>query len=532
MALSFMDNLNRVLLILDLTLIFKIIYMKKILFPICLFVIILTGTISCKKFLKEEPTSFYTSESYYKSFVQAQNAVNGIYVFGRAFYASTGLYSEDAMFMLEMPTGQARTETNQSNNNANLLNLTMTATDLYFNVWWANSYKGIDAANLAIANITPLTTAVLPDAQKKQLLGQAMFLRAWYYFNLVREFGDIPLITLPTTTAVGLQVPRNTIKDIYEKLIVPDLISAEQSGLPFYDATGRVSLGAVKSLLAKVYQTMAGYPLLQTDKNALAKQEAQEVISSGSYTLYQNYDQFRDPANDNKLENIFMIQFATGIAVNPMFSFTLPSFSYISNAQQEIGALGPDLTFYNSFTAADKRKQERQYFYSHYPNHLTQQDVHFITGQHIYKYFDDVAQNSGQGSGKCFPVIRLSDIMLLYAEAQNEADGTPDANAYTYLNSIRNRANLEPLSGLSQQQFKEAVWRERNHELCFENQTWFDMVRTRMVYDTKNDAFVPMLGYTFPSSTNVNFKIKHYLFPIPQSEIDANPNIAPNNTGY
>ena len=103
----------------------------------------MASPISCKKFLKEEPTSFYTSDSYYKSLVQAQNAVNGVYVFGRALYASTGLYSEDAMFMLEMPTGQARTETNQSNNNANLLNLTMTASDLYFNVFASNSLFGI-----------------------------------------------------------------------------------------------------------------------------------------------------------------------------------------------------------------------------------------------------------------------------------------------------------------------------------------------------------------------------------------------------
>jgi hypothetical protein len=158
--------------------------------------------------------------------------------------------------------------------------------------------------------------------------------------------------------------------------------------------------------------------------------------------------------------------------------------------------------------------------------------VQFINGQHIFKYFDDVAQKNGQFSGKSFPVIRLSDIMLLYSEAQNEADGTPDADAYKYLNSIRARAGLSALSGLSSANFREAVWRERNHELCFENQTWFDMVRTRMVYDTKNNTFVPMLGYAFPASAGIKFQAKHYLFPIPQAEIDANPKLAPNNQGY
>lgn len=493
----------------------------------------LSMNFSCKKFLQEDPKSFYTPDNYYTSLVQAQNAVNGIYAFTRDFYASIGLYSEDAMFMLEMPTGQARTEINQSNNNANLLNLTMTPTDLYFTQWWRSSYKGIDAANLAIKNIPLMSSAIVPDAQKAQLLGQAQFLRAWFYFNLTRIFGDVPLVTEPTVTADNLQVARTATKDIYEKEIIPDLLAAEKSGLPFIDNTGRVSTGAVKSLLAKVYETMAGYPLQQTDKYALAKQKAQEVITSNKYTLYQNYDQFRDAANDNRMENIFMAQFASAIAASPMFSFTLPSFSYISNGQGEIGALLPDTTFYKSYAPGDKRAQEKQFFYSHYPNFTTGANVVFINGQHIYKYFDDAVQQTGLPSSKCFPIIRLSDIYLLYAEAQNEADGTPGTDAYTYLNAIRTRAGLAPLSGLTHDQFRIAVWRERNHELCFENQTWFDMVRTRMVYDTKNDQFVPMVGYSFPGSGGTRtLQTKHLLFPIPQSEMDVNPKLAPNNPGY
>jgi len=121
--------------------------------------------------------------------------------------------------------------------------------------------------------------------------------------------------------------------------------------------------------------------------------------------------------------------------------------------------------------------------------------------------------------------------MLLCAEAQNEADGTPDANSYTYLNQIRSRAGLAPLTALSQSQFRQAVWRERNHELCYENITWFDMVRTRMAYDTKNDAFVPLVGYTFPYGSNITFQTKNLLFPLPQSEIQANPKLT-QNTGY
>ncbi len=487
---------------------------------------------SCSDFLDEKPVSFYTPDNYYTSYQQAQNAVNGIYAFTRDFYSPVGLYEENAMLMLENPTGQAKSDINQSNNNANLRNLKMQTTDLYFRVWWRSSYKGIGAANLAIQKIPLIPSSVVTEAQKSQLLGQAKFLRAWFYFNLVRIFGDVPLVSDPTTSATGLQIPRTATKEIYEKLIVPDLLAAEQSGLPMSDNSGRVANGAVKSLLAKVYQTMAGFPLKQNDKLPLAKQKALEVINSGKFTLYQNYNQFRDQANDNKLENIFMVQYASTIASNPMFAFTLPSFSLISNGQQEIGTLLPDDAFFESYKESDLRKQERQFFYSHAPNFSTGVDVKFKNGPHIFKYWDDVAQSSGQGSGKSFPIIRLSDIMLLYAEVQNEVDGSPDANSYDYINAIRTRATLAPLAGLSKDQFREAVWRERNHELCFENQTWFDMVRTRMVYDTKNDAFVPMVGYAFPRDNTIKFQEKHYLFPIPQDEMNANPKLGSNNPGY
>ncbi|MEZ2336347.1 RagB/SusD family nutrient uptake outer membrane protein [Mucilaginibacter sp. RCC_168] len=486
---------------------------------------------SCKKFLEENPPSAYTPANYYKSLVQAQNAVNGIYASISTLYSQGGNFDDLGLLLLEMPTGQSNTDISQSTNNQELLHLNTSSANLYVRQWWRTSYKGIDAANLAITNISAMPASVVSATQKSQLVGQAQFLRAWFYFNLVRIYGDVPLLTTPTTGTADSQIPRNPTKDIYEKLIVPDLLSAEQSGLPFADQTGRVSLGAVKGLLAKVYETMAGYPLQQADKHALAKQKALEVISSNQFTLYSNYDQFRDPSNDNKMENIFMAQFSSKDLSNPLFAQTLPLFQPISGVYSGNGALTPDLTFYKSFKPGDKRGQEDQYFFSHYANHGSGADVVFSEGQHIFKYFDNVSYANNTQSGKCFPIIRLTDIMLLCAEAQNEADGTPDANSYTYLNQIRSRAGLAPLTALSQSQFRQAVWRERNHELCYENITWFDMVRTRMAYDTKNDAFVPLVGYTFPYGSNITFQTKNLLFPLPQSEIQANPKLT-QNTGY
>jgi hypothetical protein len=504
--------------------------MKKIIKLPILALAILMAMPSCKKFLQEVPPSNYSPDTYYQNSVQAQNAVNGIYAYTRYIYGNTnGNFDDQDVDMLEMPTSQASVDIHQSVGNAELLNLATSSANLYVLNWWKYSYQGIDAANLAIANIPKIPANLVTDQQKATLLGEAKFLRAWFYFNLVRIYGDVPLITTPTAGTAGLQVPRNPTKDIYENLIVPDLLAAEQSGLPFADHTGRASLGAVKSLLAKVYETMAGYPLQQTDKFALAKKEAADVINSGAFTLYQKYPEFNDPANDNLKENIFMIQFASGIASSPLFITTLP-FPQVTSPNG-LGALTVDATFYSSYAANDLRAQQGQYFYSHYLNKAGGTDVTFPNGQHIFKYFDPISFATNSPSGKCFSVIRLSDIMLLYAEAQNEADGSPDGNAYTYVNQIRARAGLAPVAGLSQTQFREAVWRERNHELCYENITWFDMVRTRTVYDTKNDAFVPMVGYTFPGNATATFATKNLLFPIPQSEIQANPKLV-QNPGY
>lgn len=486
---------------------------------------------SCKKFLDENPPSAYTPDNYYKTLAQAQNAVNGIYASVGTIYSQGGNFDDLSLLLLEMPTGQANTDISQSTNNQELLRLSTSSANLYVRQWWRTCYQGINAANLAIANISAMSATALTATQKSQLIGQAQFLRAWFYFNLVRIYGDVPLLTAPTSSVESAQVPRNPVKDVYEKLIVPDLLSAEQSGLPITDNTGRVSLGAIKGLLAKVYETMAGYPLQQADKYALAKQKALEVISSNQFTFYSNYDQFRDPVNDNKMENIFMAQYASTTLANPMFNYTLPLFAGVSGANGGTGALTPDLTFYKSFTPSDKRGKENQYFYSHYASQATGADIQFSTGQHIFKYFNNVSYTANAPSGKCYSLIRLTDIMLLYAEAQNEADGTPDANSYTYLNQIRTRAGLLPLAGLTQTQFREAVWRERNHELCYENITWFDMVRTRMAYDTKNDKFVALVGYTFPYGSNITFATKNLLFPLPQSEIQANPKLT-QNAGY
>lgn len=487
-----------------------------------------------RKILEAEPENFFTTDNYYTSPEQAEAALNSVYAFTRSFYVPSGSTSQAAYLMLELPTGQARRVGSPINNQV-FTDLTYDAQSYYTLVWWKYAYKGIAAANTVLKYVPGIN---MNEQRKNQVLGEARFLRAWYYFNLVRIFGDAVKITEPTTDPANVYFARTALQEIYEDIIVPDLIAAETSGLPDVDESGRVSALAVKSLLAKVYVTMAGFPLNQTDKYVLAKQKAGEVIASGKFSLFSNYEQLRNPLNDNKGEHIFMVQFAPGTEDFILNKFMVPRNVAITvdRGAQNGDSLRPEDNFYASYSDQDLRKMDGQFFYSSYQQYNASAVLQFADGPRIFKFFDENAERNNAGrSGKSFPVIRYADILLTYAEAQAKADGAPDELAYTSLNLIRQRAQLAPIENLSATGFSDAVLIERNKELCYENQTWFDMVRTRKVYDTKANRMVDFIGYALPYSNAtlpVQLAEKNLLFPVPISEIDANPLLKPNNSGY
>src|SRR5699024_7501375 len=153
-----------------------------------------------------------------------------------------------------------------------------------FSEVWDNFYNGVANANVAIANIPDVE---MDQSKKKQLLGEAHFLRAFYYYHLVRLYGEIPLITEPVdANSENLYPQESSVDSIYTQ-IVNDLQVAEKAGLPGNTDSGRISQGAVKSLLASVYLTMAGYPLQKGNEYyQLAADKAEEVIDAGWYTLF------------------------------------------------------------------------------------------------------------------------------------------------------------------------------------------------------------------------------------------------------
>lgn len=353
-------------------------------------------------------------------------------------------------------------------------------------------------------------------------------------------WGDVPLLTEPiySFTSPDVTPSRSGTAAVYAQ-IEADLLDAEAAGFPMVDPTGRASAAAVKSLLAKVYLTMAGYPLnLGNEYYAKAAAKAKEVIDYANENpaeigLFDSYEDLHSIDAENRLEHIFMIQYAAGIANSNYQSYFLPNNTNIT-ASGEVGTTVPTLAFYNSFEPGDKRVEEKEFFFtSYYAN--GNGDVFPLNRPYVFKHFDFVANGrpgtAGTGNaGLNYPLIRYAEVLLIFAEAQNEVLGGPDVDAYAALNAIRTRAELSQLSGLSQTQFREAVWRERWHELCYEGITWFDMVRLRKVYIEADDAFADFVGATL--STAVTLQEKHLLLPLPAQDYRNNTNLRPDNPGW
>lgn len=490
-------------------------------------VLLILTAAGCKKdFLAEQNASAITLQNYFTTSNQAEAAINGIYPTLHLFTATDG-YGESPWESLEFPVGHA-TSLGQSLYNNGLIRHNNSSIEPVFKTVWVGFYNGIANANVAISRIPPISM----NAQKqKALLGEAYFLRALYYFYLVRLYGDIPLITEPIDFSSEDLYPTRTPKEKVYDLIVGDLKEAEKSGLPNTDKRGKASLGAVKSLLASVYLTMAGQPL---NKGAayytLAAEKSKEVIDAGWYSLFTDYAFLHDRAHKNQGELIFQVQYQTGIKTNDITAAITPSKIGISALSSEYGAIMPRSEFVKSYEVNDKRAQEKQFFFTEYTKKGSSAVVKF--GEYaLYKFF--LVEAAGPGgdanSDENWTILRYPEVLLTYAEAINEVNG-PTQSAYDQVNLIRKRANLPNLAGLSKEQFRESIWKERYHELAFENKAYFDIQRTKKVYNLIANKFDD--AFSYKNESGATFDEKYMLWPVPSAEIDANPKLKPQNTGW
>lgn len=481
------------------------------------------GLMSCNDFLETMPKSTQTVDQYYTNEVEAQLAANGLYNWLGTRFNYVG-YGEAPAFMLEYPTGYCYyTSGQQSLLNQNLEKLNYWDR-IYVDYWWQSCYYGIEACNLFFNAV-----AKLPQTSNiQQMLGEAHFLRAWYYFHLVRIFGDVPLKLTPTEVPNDGLLTRTPVKEIYDKVILPDLEAASQAPITYLPSSGRISMEAINALYAQVLLTMAGYPLNETDKYKLAAEKAEKVVDSPNLSLFQSdntmnwFEKFRRKDFDNQGEYIFMANYGDSPAPQQSYtSFFLSATAIKLTGWVTYGSAMPTQDLIDSYEDGDLRAQEKGFFFTSYESYDGTGIINFEPT--LYKFFEPTLVGNGGACGKSIPLIRYAEMLLTYAEASARAGSITD-KAIDAVNQIRERAGLEPLSAAvvgNKEAFIDAVMTERVHELCFENVTFFDMVRTQKAYNTKAKAWENLDGFVEPSGA-VFKTSEHCTFPIPLREIQIN----------
>ncbi|MFT5886199.1 MAG: hypothetical protein ACI9IP_002663 [Arcticibacterium sp.] len=502
-------------------------------------IIILFSTVSCSDFLDEVAPSNLSPESFYQIPDHAEAALASVYADMRFMGDGAGIFSSNWQ-LLEALSGTSTTETAQNSDLNNLYGLVHDGNTGHVVNYWNGVYKVIAQANQVLAKVPDIKP--MDETQKTKILGEARFLRATAYFTAVRLWGDVPLITDPQTASSDDFLPTRTSQEEIYSLIVSDLKIAESAGLPWMDASGRVSLAAVKAQLARVYLTMAGYPLQKGSSHyQIAASKAKEVIDyangNASIGLFSTYGEVHQENLKNTVEHLFMLQYNNVVASNPMGNM-YPNFKPVTyNGPSGTGSTVPTPAFYNSYEDGDLRtKNQDGYFYNTY--YTNGSGAEFDLGaSYIFKHFNRAANGTKDAPGSRnnnlnVPQIRYAEVLLLFAEAQNEL-GAPTQEAYDALKEIRDRATLSTpaLSEFNQSSFREAVWKERWHELCYEQIAWFDMVRLRKAYNENSDGFDEFVGHINLSS-NQALQEKHLLLPLGKQEMLNNPNLKPQNPGY
>ncbi|GAB3997095.1 RagB/SusD family nutrient uptake outer membrane protein [Spirosoma daeguense] len=456
----------------------------------------------CQSNLEEVPISFLSESNSFNSAADATTAINAVYDRAKVIY-------QIPIIMLGDLSGDDLMVRPDGDPIANEIDqFKYTASTNYFDSFYTFSYIAIDRSNRVIENVPRIA---MDTKLRDQIVGEAKFLRALHYFNLVRAFGDVPLVIKTSSDVVNVKVPRDPTEKVYQQ-IIQDLQDAEKVLPVSYTTTGevgRATVGAAKSILAKVYLTRKDWT------NAAAK--AKEVIDSKTYSLVADFRDVFLPEKENGPEHIFSIQFS---CVQPKYGSSMAEnfaiyFSYPINLTG--GSLQVTESYANSFVAGDYRKQVAVITQKTIANGTV---VQSRTGPHLDKYWDPQACGASAARNN-FLVIRYADVLLLYAEALNELNG-PNADAYNVINQVRTRARKgvnttgpQDLSGLTQAQFRDAVLQERSWELAGEGHRRWDLLRTGKLLEAARKQ-----GY--------NVAEKYLLFPIPTFERDANPALSQN----
>lgn len=399
--------------------------------------------------------------------------------------------------------------------------------------YWNSVYNNIYRCNLVLKNINNVSD----ETKRKQFEGEARFIRAYHYFNLVRLFGPVFLVKETITPQEAFSYERTAVETIYS-FIEEDLKTIIDGNLlpVFYESDkdlGRVTMLSARTLLGKVYLTLKKYNEAQVQLKEVEKAYNGYDLSSIEYK-----DVFSTTNEMNK-EIIFAVRFKSGNVGlgNPfgnMFGPQTSGTSVIVGSGSSFNYPSKKLT--DSYKENDKRK-DATIALGYTDNQNGQyKDIRYVT-----KYLSPVV--TAEDGENDVPVLRYADVLLMLAEIENELNGaTP--SAFDYLNATVKRAGLQPYTSnelKNKVDFRLAVENERYLEFAYENQRFFDLIRTDRFKDVmtqyyKTEIYDKDGGSKFYYEDNANLfngiiDERQLLLPLPTSLIDVNPNIT-QNPGY
>ncbi|ANW96110.1 RagB/SusD domain protein [Wenyingzhuangia fucanilytica] len=540
--------------------------------------------ISCDDFLDENPRGVVATHAFFNTESDARLATDAIY-HALQDGQSTSIYGGYYWHSIDVGTDDI---VSRDNNNTNEF---MTHTVVPESVWLTNrrQYQGFWTA-ISRANdvIKYVPNAEISEEKKNAFIGEAHALRAFAYYNLVRVWGDMPKVINSVTSTADYDLPRSSVDEIYDEIIIPDLKFAEDNCADaLHD--GRITKWTAKLILSEVYLTRAGWRRTsQGDKVqgdpanwALAAAKAKEVIDDSPNDLITEavvdgenitpacgvaWLENQPYSVESMLELGATVLGQVGSWTSRMASNSPDGRGYwAANRNQfppgytervrdlawpgTINSSGGNLPSPDLYAAYDEPGDQRR-DWGIITKYVTAAGDTILTQPLLRKFIDidwflGTDDREFRALNNNAILYRFADALLIYAEAQNEADGAPNADAYNAINRIRRRAfgvtdNSKDLAGLSQDEFRTAVLKERRLELAGEIKRRFDLIRTDG-FDVVNDG---SLITTFPDSYNGSFSFntsygnytwpdREWLLPIPVTEMNLNQlNGWEQNAGY
>jgi hypothetical protein len=512
---------------------------------------------SCDDFLEEKPLDAKSTNQFWASESDAQSAVNALYFGGVPYLNNTdvdGGWTPKATMWGGVMSGLFvdKRKDRQFTTASEGCNFNIEAFDAASLKLWHEFYKGISRANFVIANI-PTMTGILSDTQIKNFVAQGKFFRAYGYFYLVKDFGDVPYVDEPYVSTDGMYKERIPAAEVY-KNIETDLLSIlEGDALPnkaFYDNGCYVTKAMAQTLLAQVYLQWAGAPVNGGNEYyTKAANMAVNVVTGGQHALEQatgSSDDLESAFNVIKTtkssnEIIFakeynQISFSVGNSY-ACRSIGTDAFQWKNASDKSVFAPAGDVLYnaylpcdmlINSYDPADIRGHEKQFFFKEYTDAT---DVsHTLNNVGNWAWFEETPLINGKDGDNNMPTFRYAEVLLIAAEGYARTGKEGDAK--NYLNQVRKRAGLgdETAAG---EALIQSILTERFHEFPLEFKIWDDIRRTRL-YPEEAGINSGKLNWVALQSAKIQNKpdgnikagaIPEYalLWPIPLREMQANP---------